>query len=189
MNKREKVERARKGQQIINRFAEIPKEHRDFMLRIGERRNPDLDTTDYRYLRISVEDADTGEHVVPPIYTFRKPREYKAMLRALVNATKWPNELLDGLYWKEYILPGGETIADVTGRQLRDRQILGGRKPGKSVKVKRKRLELARDYWDTQDEYRERGEQPPTYEEFAESREISVSTLKRALHEYQEERE
>lgn len=196
MDKREKIERARSIQQHLNRFAEFPKDHRDLMLSNAERNNPKLESADYRYLRIVVEDVDTGERVAPPLYTFRKPDEYDSMLDALIDATQWPNEILDSLRWKEFVFVGGERLNHrLSALNLRDRQLLGGRPPGKSGRAKQERLRMAKDYWDTVDEYRRLGEPILSQEDFVKARKeegkykhISVSTLKRALKEYQEER-
>lgn len=56
-----------------------------------------------------------------------------------------------------------------------------GRPKGLSDETKRKYIEIAQDYWNTQDEYRRSGDPPLTLGDFAESRNISIRTLRRAL--------
>lgn len=83
-------------------------------------------------------------------------------------------------HWQEVFL------RQVFGASTVEQRQCGGRPSGRSVKAKQKRLELAQDYWNIQGEYRERGECLLTYKEFAESRGVSVRTLKRALKLYRE---
>jgi hypothetical protein len=122
MNKREKLERAREIQEVFT-FGEIPKDQRAAMFKAED---------DYRYVRITVEDIDTGELVAPQVYTFRKRTEdYHIFLDAIKKIAKWPDEILDSIKWKEFVFAGGERLQadNLTARKLHDRRWLSEGRP------------------------------------------------------------
>lgn len=149
----------------------------------------------YRQLRITIEDVKTGE-IVDCLQTYRRPGGHTALLCYEVKKlAKPPDDLLDTL---RAFVP--EIGREVTGREIIDKQLMGGRPPGKwEEKHKRYRV-LAQDWYQTEADYIRRltkGEVEDVIrkEEFVKERrekyadwwpKLSVATLNRALREFPE---
>ena len=122
MNKRAKMDFARMVQIQIFNLTEMPEDYpRGKSIRGNARKQG------YHYLRLTVEDLDTGERAMRPLFTIRKTEEYADLFSSLLNVTDWPREFLDQIHPAVYV--GGEEWVDgtKTARQIHDKQLSGGR--------------------------------------------------------------
>jgi hypothetical protein len=139
MDKRSKMAAARDLQRRMLCRSEIPKTLRD-------RPNGYLVPAGCRYLRIRVEDVDTGETVLPPLYTVRRPNESTKLYTDLENVAIWPEGILSSLQPAIYV--NGQVWLDgsKTARQVEKTQLSGGRKPGPSLKIAARNADIYKTY-------------------------------------------
>jgi hypothetical protein len=146
---------------------EIPKPHREMMLKkVGY---------DYKYLRITVVDVDTGEEVIEPLYTYRKSIDcdFESLVSDLWLAIRLDDDLLQSIKI-QYEDPEDGTKKETTAKEIyRSRITSEGSPPGKRgmrESTKRKYFVLAVDYLSTAEVYEEDGERRISYKDFIESR-------------------
>lgn len=127
MNKREKIEQVKALLEYRTLFAALPREYRDFMLN-SIRRNSPAASGEYRFLRITIADVDTGEAIGPAVFTYRKPNDLEALREKVTAIAKWPDELLAGIVIAEVVSSGERLSGQTTALELHRNKKLGGRR-------------------------------------------------------------
>ena len=130
MDKRQKMKDAKEFQKMYLIYTDQRTRKGQIALKYAESQG-------YHYLRIRVEDMNSGEEVLGPFYTFRKWDEQGKLCEDLERIAAWPRELLGALRIRMSV--SGEVWFDgnTTELQVYDKQWGGGRPKQDSVSKKK----------------------------------------------------
>ena len=140
---------------------EMPKQMRDISFK-------KIKESGYEYLRIRIEEVDSGQIIFPDLFTFRRPENYSELIDAMWDVIKLEEELLRSISISIKEANSTSEIETTAWHLYYEKLSSPGQPSGQRVKG----INMAQHFLSIQEDYEQQGRSRFKYKEFVDEYQV-----------------